>query len=56
MVEDVRQGRMTRRILLTTLTAMGISTAGVGAIVAAAVQQQTSAPAPQSSHPAQEER
>jgi len=47
---------MTRRILLTTLTAMGISTAGVGAIVAAAVQQQTSAPAPQSSHPAQKER
>ena len=56
MVEDVRKGRMTRRRLLTTLTAMGISTVGVGAIVAAAVQQQTSAPAPQSSHPAQKQQ
>lgn len=48
MVEDVRKGKMTRRTLITTLTAMGISTVGVGAIVAAAVQQHTSVP---TSHP-----
>lgn len=48
MVEDVRKGRMTRRTLITTLTAMGISTVGVGAIVAAAVQQHISVP---TSHP-----
>lgn len=56
MVEDVRKGRMTRRRLMTTLTAMGISTVGVGAIVAAAVQQQTSASASQTSHPAQKQQ
>jgi steroid delta-isomerase-like uncharacterized protein len=56
MVEDVRKGRMTRRRLMTTLTAMGISTVGVGAIVAAAVQQQGSAPVPQTSHPAQQQQ
>lgn len=55
MVEDVRRGKMTRRRLMTTLTALGISTVGVGAIVAAAVQQQSSAPAPQTSHPPQQQ-
>jgi len=56
MVEDVRKGKMTRRRLMTTLTALGISTVGVGAIVAAAAQQQSSAPAPQTSHPAQQQQ
>lgn len=56
MVEDVRKGTMTRRRLITTLTAMGISTVGVGAIVAASAQQQSSAPAPQTSHPAQQQQ
>lgn len=51
MVEDVRKGKMTRRTLITTLTAMGISTVGVGAIVAAAVQQHISAVP--TSHPSQ---
>ena len=36
MVEDVRAGRMSRRRLIRVLTALGISTVGVGAIVAAA--------------------
>lgn len=36
MVEDVRAGRMPRRRFMKTLTTMGISAAGVGAIVAAA--------------------
>ncbi len=36
MVEDVRAGRMPRRRFIKTLTTMGISAAGVGAIVAAA--------------------
>ena len=40
MVEDVRGGKMPRRHLISTLTAMGISAAGVGAIVAATTQQQ----------------
>ena len=35
MVEDVRAGRMPRRRFIKTLTTMGISAAGVGAIVAA---------------------
>ena len=39
MVEDVRVGKMPRRHLISTLTAMGISTVGVGAIVAATAQQ-----------------
>lgn len=47
MVEDVRKGRMTRRTLFMTLTTMGISTVGVGAIVAAAVQQHASVPTSQ---------
>src|SRR6266852_6762538 len=42
MVEDVRVGRMSRRRLIIALTALGISTSGVGAIVAAAAQQQSS--------------
>lgn len=56
MVEDVRKGRITRRSLITTLTAMGISTVGVGAIVAAAAHQQDSTPAPQISHPTQQQQ
>ena len=39
MVEDVRFGKMPRRHLISTLTAMGISAVGVGAIVAATAQQ-----------------
>jgi steroid delta-isomerase-like uncharacterized protein len=46
MVEDVRDGRMPRRRLITALTALGISTVGVGAIVAATVQQQNAKAAP----------
>jgi steroid delta-isomerase-like uncharacterized protein len=48
MVEDVRKGKMNRRTLITTLTAMGISAVGVGAIVAATLQQQASIPVHQS--------
>jgi steroid delta-isomerase-like uncharacterized protein len=36
MVDDVRAGKMARRNFIKALTAMGISAAGVGAIVAAA--------------------
>lgn len=36
MVDDVRAGKLPRRKFIKTLTAMGISAAGVGAIVAAA--------------------
>jgi steroid delta-isomerase-like uncharacterized protein len=50
MVDEVRTGKMTRRALVTALTAMGISTVGIGAIVAAAMQQQ--APASQPAHAA----
>jgi steroid delta-isomerase-like uncharacterized protein len=35
MVEDVRTGKMPRRHFMKKLTTMGISTAGVGAIIAA---------------------
>lgn len=35
MVEDVRRGTLPRRHVITALTAMGLSAAGVGAIVAA---------------------
>src|SRR5258708_26769776 len=42
MVEDVRVGRMSRRRLIIALTALGISTGWVGAIVAAGAQQQSS--------------
>jgi steroid delta-isomerase-like uncharacterized protein len=50
MVDEVRGGRMTRRTLITTLTAMGISAVGIGAIVAATMQQQT--PVSQPAHAA----
>lgn len=36
MVEDVRAGKMPRRQFMKRLTAMGLTTAGIGAIVAAA--------------------
>src|SRR5258708_19712851 len=36
MVDDVRAGKMPRRNFIKALTSMGISAAGVGAIVAAA--------------------
>lgn len=45
MVDDVRTGKMTRRSLIKVLTGMGISTIGVGAIVAATVQKHTVTPA-----------
>lgn len=54
MVEDVRRGKMTRRTLITTLTAMGISAVGIGAIVAASMQHAAS-PAPQPAHAAPNE-
>lgn len=43
MVDDVRAGKMPRRKFIKALTAMGISTAGVGAIAAAAASPSTSA-------------
>lgn len=46
MVKDVRVGRMSRRRLITALGTPGISAVGVGAIVAACVQQQSSKAAP----------
>lgn len=57
LVEEVRKGKMTRRALMVTLTGMGISAVGVGAIVAATLQQNATA-APQSSQaaPAQSEQ
>jgi steroid delta-isomerase-like uncharacterized protein len=42
MVEHVRNGKMSRRRLITALTALGISATGVGAIVAVAQRQQAS--------------
>jgi steroid delta-isomerase-like uncharacterized protein len=45
LVDDVREGKMTRRSLITILAGMGISTVGVGAIVAAASQHHTTTPA-----------
>src|SRR5438067_12480385 len=45
MVEDVRAGRMPRRNFMKALAAIGISTAGIGAITAAAANR--SAPSPQ---------
>lgn len=42
MVEDVRAGKMPRRRLITALTALGISTVGVGAAVAATELRQGS--------------
>jgi steroid delta-isomerase-like uncharacterized protein len=46
MVEDVRAGKIPRRRLITSLTALGISAVGVGAIVAATAQQQNSKAVP----------
>lgn len=43
MVDEVRSGKLPRRRFLKTLTAMGISAAGVGAIAAAASRQVSSA-------------
>ena len=43
MVDDVRAGKMPRRILIKTLAAMGISAAGVGAIAAVAESPSISA-------------
>jgi steroid delta-isomerase-like uncharacterized protein len=43
MVDDVRAGKMPRRKFIKALTAMGISTAGVGAIAAAAASPSISA-------------
>jgi steroid delta-isomerase-like uncharacterized protein len=48
MVDDVRAGKMQRRAFMKRLTLMGISAAGVGAIVSAAASRQfTSQPVPQ---------
>ncbi len=41
MVEDVRSGKMPRRRLIAVLGALGISTVGVGAVVAATQHQQS---------------
>src|SRR5947209_507055 len=38
MVDDVRAGKMPRRRFIKTLTAMGISVTGIGAITAAAAR------------------
>ena len=46
MVEDVRVGKMPRRRLITALTALGISTVGIGAAVAATELQQKSKAVP----------
>lgn len=43
MVDDVRAGKMPRRKFIKALTAMGISTAGVGAIAAAVASPSISA-------------
>src|SRR5258708_13691998 len=48
MVDEVRAGKMQRRQFMKRLTLMGISAAGVGAIVSAAASRQfTSQPIPQ---------
>ena len=47
MVEDVRVGKMPRRRLIRVLTALGISAAGVGAVVAVTEHQQGSKAIPQ---------
>ena len=47
MVDDVRSGKMPRRRFFKALTAMGISTAGIGAIAAAASRSFSSQPVPQ---------
>jgi steroid delta-isomerase-like uncharacterized protein len=53
MVEDVRTGKMPRRHFMKQLTTMGISTAGIGAIIAAVSSSSVSAvtaPTPASEH------
>ncbi len=53
MVEDVRAGKMPRRHFMKQLTTMGISTAGIGAIIAAVSSPSSSAAtvsAPASDH------
>lgn len=52
MVEDVRTGKMSRRTMITTLAAMGISAVGIGAIVAATMQQQAASAVSQPAHAA----
>src|SRR5579859_4978276 len=44
MVDDVREGKLPRRQFMKSLTLMGITTAGVGAIAAAAVRSFPSTP------------
>lgn len=46
MVDLVRGGKLSRRHLIKTLTAMGISTAGVGAVVTTAADTSAAKPAP----------
>lgn len=46
MVEDVRVGKMSRRRLITALTALGISAVGVGAVVAVTEHKQNSKAVP----------
>jgi steroid delta-isomerase-like uncharacterized protein len=44
MVDEVRSGKLPRRQFMRQLTAMGVSSVGVGAIVAAAVSPSSEAP------------
>ena len=44
MVDDVREGKLPRRRFILALTALGISAAGIGAIVAAASHPMTPKP------------
>lgn len=46
MVEDVRTGKLSRRRLITALTALGLSAVGVGAVVAVTHHQQSAKAAP----------
>ncbi len=46
MVDAVRGGKMQRRTLMKILAGMGVSTAGIGAIVATATHTPTTHPAP----------
>src|SRR5436309_14122843 len=46
MVDAVRAGKMSRRKLIKTLTIMGVSAAGAGAVAAAAARQLTAHSAP----------
>ncbi len=50
MVDDVRLGKMPRRRLITSLTALGLSAAGVGAVVAASEHQQHAKAVPHIQH------